>query len=323
MVKRARQRQGFTLLEVMLAVAIMAIALGAVFSAQAGSVKMAARARKLGFANLLTRCKMGEIEEDLAKKGLPSILQTDNDKCCKDAPIEGFKCKWEISPIILPDTMFGEQDKENGKKGGPGTGMPSSTSPTGPGSSPLGGLSGLGSGSGSKGGLSGLLGAASSLLGGNKTDSTDPSKLPDALKDLKDKDGKDLTKDKDGKTIEKQNPDELLKTDPASLLNGGGGAEVDGLTAMAMQFVYPVLKPSFQGQIRRVTVTVSWYEGDAAKTMDVTQYIVAEQPVALTTDPNNPNAALGGIGTTGTGATGIGSSSTLGTGTGMGTGFGP
>jgi prepilin-type N-terminal cleavage/methylation domain-containing protein len=312
-----RRRQGFTLLEVMLAVAIMAIALGAVFSAQVGSVKMATRARKLDLANLLTRCKMGEIEEDLAKKGLPSILQTDSDKCCKDAPIEGFKCKWEISPIILPDTMFGTEDKENGKKGGPGTGMPSSTSPTtGTGSSPLGGLSGLGSASGSKGGLSGLLGAASSLLGGNKTETPD-GKLPEDLKDtkgLKDKDGKDLTKDKDGKTIEKQNPDELLKTDPASLLNGGGGEEVDGLTAMAMQFVYPVLKPSFQGQIRRVTVTVSWYEGEAQKTMDVTQYIVAEQPVALTNDPNNPNAALGGIGVSG--STGLGSTSTLGTGTG-------
>jgi prepilin-type N-terminal cleavage/methylation domain-containing protein len=304
-----RRRTGFTLLEVMLAVAIMAIALGAVFSAQVGSVKMAARARKLGFANLLTRCKMGEIEEDLAKKGLPTILQTDADKCCKDAPIEGFKCKWEISPIVLPDTMFGGEEEKNGKKPGAGTGTGMGTTPGG---SPLGGLSGLGSSSGSKSGLSGLLGAASSLLGGNKTEGPD-GKLPE---NLKDKDGKELTKDKDGKTIEKQNPDDLLKTDPSGLLAGGGGNEVDGLTAMAMQFVYPVLKPSFQGQIRRVTVTVSWTEGDAPKTMEVTQYIVAEQPVPLATDPNNPNAALGGVGTTGTtglGTTGLGSSSTLGT----------
>jgi prepilin-type N-terminal cleavage/methylation domain-containing protein len=315
MSSRARKNQGFTLLEVMLAVAIMAIALGAVFSAQAGSMKMATRARKLGFANLLTRCKMGEIEEDLAKKGLPTILQTDSDKCCKDAPIEGFKCKWEISPIILPDTMFGSEDEKNGKKSGTGTGT-GATSPLGgpsTGSSPLGGLSGLGSGSSSsKSGLSGLLGAASSLLGGNKTEGPD-GKLPESLKD---KDGKELTKDKDGKTIDKRNPDDLLKTDPAGLLAGGGGNEVDGLTAMAMQFVYPVLKPSFQGQIRRVTVTVSWSEGEAPKTMDVTQYIVAEQPVPLATDPNNPNAALGGVGTTGTtglGTTGLGSSSTLGT----------
>jgi general secretion pathway protein I len=326
------RRTGFTLLEVMIAVAIMAIGLGAVFSAQAGSAKMAQRARKLSFATLLAQCKMGEIEEMIANKGLPANYMADNDKCCKEAPIEGFKCKWEVSPIVMPDSMFNpeeEKDKKNGNaSSGSGLGGNPLASATGS------GLSGLGSAS-SKGGLSGLLGAASSLLGGNKFGNSDPSSLTDPTSDpsadpstdptkTSTKIPKDpsKTKDANGKTKDK---DLLAATDPSQLLAGKQkqGSEIDGLAAMAMQYVYPILKPAFESQIRRATITISWPEGDALRTFDVTQYIVAEQPVPLITDPNNPNALLGGTstgtGTSGTstlGGTGLGSP---GLGTGLGT----
>jgi general secretion pathway protein I len=296
------RRRGFTLLEVMVAVAILAIGLSAVFSAEAGSIRTAQRARKIGLATLLVRCKMGEIEEELAVKGLPAVFASESDKCCKDAEIEGYECKWEVQPIVLPDTMFGdEEDKDKDKPGSakPGSGGLAS----GPGASPSGAAP---SGDGSKGGLSGLVGAASAALGfkkgGDDKSATEPGK---------DKDGKDKTgKDKDGKDpILKQDPKDVLSGDPTRLLSGGGGGEVDAITAMAMQFVYPVLKPSFQSQIRRVTVTVSWPEGQTEKSFDVTQYIVAEQPVPLATDPNNPNALLGAPGATGSG-TSTGSSAT-------------
>jgi hypothetical protein len=78
-----------------------------------------------------------------------------------------------------------------------------------------------------------------------------------------------------------------------------------------MQFVYPVLKPAFESQIRRASISVNWSEGSAEKTFELTQYIVAEQPVPLAIDPNNPNAMLNGsgsmLGTTGTGSTSTGS----------------
>jgi prepilin-type N-terminal cleavage/methylation domain-containing protein len=280
MSSRARKNQGFTLLEVMLAVAIMAIALGAVFSAEAGSAKMAQRARKLSFATLLSRCKMGEIEEDLGKKGLPSVLMTETDDCCKDAPIEGFRCKWEVVPVVLPDTMFNKEDDEK---------KPGQANASGPGAAP-GGVS-----SGSKGGVSGLFGAVTAALGGKNPDGTPPK--PDPSKDP----NKDPNKDP-----KKQDPKDVLPKDPTNLLAGGNnetsGGEVDGLAAMAMQYVYPILKPAFQSQIRRITVAVDWSEGSADKKFELTQYFVAEQPVPLATDPNNPNAALTGTGT-GTGTT--------------------
>jgi general secretion pathway protein I len=322
-----KSRRGFTLLEVMIAVAIMAIGLGAVFSAQAGSAKMAQRARKLSFATLLAQCKMGEIEEMIANKGLPVNYMSESDKCCKEAPIEGFKCKWEVSPIVMPDSMFNPEEDKDKKNGNASSG-------SGPGGNPLAsgsglGLSGLSNSGSSKGGLSGLLGAASSLLGGgNKLGNSDPNSLSDPNQDpLKDpKDPKDpknqsKTKDKDGKTKEK---DLLSSTDPSQLLAGKQkqGSEIDGLAAMAMQYVYPILKPAFESQIRRATITISWSEGDALRTFDVTQYIVAEQPVPLVTDPNNPNALLGGSNTTGSGLGTSGTSTPGGTGlgaTGLGT----
>jgi len=292
----SRTRAGFTLLEVMLAVAIMAISLAAVFSAEVGSVKMAHRARKLSFATLLARCKMGELEEDLMKKGLPGAEQKDSDNCCKDAPIDGFKCKTEVVPIVLPDAMFGGDEDEEGK-GKKGGAKPGAT--------------GTGSDSKGKGGLDGLLGAASSALGLGK------DKEGEAGKTLKDKDGKDI-KDSDGKD-KKEDPQDMLSGDPSRFLAGGGGGDVDAMSAMAMQYVYPILKPSIQSQIRRVTVSVEWSEGSADKTFDLTQYFVAEQPVPLATDPNDPNA-LGGTGT-GTG-TGTGVGATPGSSTGVPRAFG-
>jgi general secretion pathway protein I len=55
-------REGFTLLEVMIAMAILAIALVAVFQSQSQSVSMAGRTRFLTTASLLAQGKMAELE---------------------------------------------------------------------------------------------------------------------------------------------------------------------------------------------------------------------------------------------------------------------
>ena len=61
-----------------------------------------------------------------------------------------------------------------------------------------------------------------------------------------------------------------------------GGGALGGIAAMAMSVVYPMLKPSFEAQIRRATVTVNWNEGSIEHSFDVTQYLVADPPAALT-----------------------------------------
>jgi len=54
--------RGFTLLEVMIAVAILGLSLTAIFSSEVGAANIAARARRQNVAATLARCKMGEIE---------------------------------------------------------------------------------------------------------------------------------------------------------------------------------------------------------------------------------------------------------------------
>ncbi|HEY6878813.1 MAG TPA: prepilin-type N-terminal cleavage/methylation domain-containing protein, partial [Polyangiales bacterium] len=63
------KRAGFTILEVMIAVVILAIGLGALFASEAGAIRMAQKARTSTIATLLARCKMAEIEEQIAKSG--------------------------------------------------------------------------------------------------------------------------------------------------------------------------------------------------------------------------------------------------------------
>jgi len=55
-------KKGFTLLEVMIAVAILAITLVAVFQSQSQSISMAGNARFLTTASLLAQSKMAEVE---------------------------------------------------------------------------------------------------------------------------------------------------------------------------------------------------------------------------------------------------------------------
>jgi general secretion pathway protein I len=59
--KRTSEK-GFTLLEVMIAVAILAITLVAVFQSQSQSISMAGNARFLTTASLLAQSKMAEME---------------------------------------------------------------------------------------------------------------------------------------------------------------------------------------------------------------------------------------------------------------------
>ena len=104
--------RGFTLLEVMIAVAILGLSLTAIFSSEVGAANVAQRARRQNVAATLARCKMGEIEEIIAVEGLPALDKKDTDNCCEHAPVEGFECEWIVERIILPELGADEAVEE-------------------------------------------------------------------------------------------------------------------------------------------------------------------------------------------------------------------
>ncbi|WP_437734163.1 type IV pilus modification PilV family protein [Sorangium sp. So ce1335] len=153
--------RGFTLLEVMVAVAILGLGLTAILSAQAGAFSAAAHARNISVANGLARCKMTEIEERLARDGLPALDEIDSGPCCEGDESPNIKCDWRIEKPEMPEPNYGELDLDTGLEG-LGFAKPGESTGTAAPSGDIGelaqSLAGGGAGGGSSaGGIAGLL----------------------------------------------------------------------------------------------------------------------------------------------------------------------
>ncbi|HVZ33263.1 MAG TPA: type II secretion system protein [Polyangiaceae bacterium] len=154
-----RGPRAFTLLEVMVAVAILGMGLVVILTAQTGLFSSSKRAARLSQAVGLARCKMSEVEEQLLRKGYELTQDDEEGPCCEDETIRDLHCKWSISPISLPElAMQGGADA--------GTGMSSDMGTT----SGSGGSSGTGSGDGLSGLLDTLGSAKDKLSSGNTQD---------------------------------------------------------------------------------------------------------------------------------------------------------
>ena len=98
---------------------------------------------------------------------------------------------------------------------------------------------------------------------------------------------------------------------PSALADGGIGAlsgalagsagpngqtGTAGIAGMAMQIVYPQLKPLLEASIRRVTVDVLWHEGPNQRSLRVVQFVTNPQrglPPMIATDPGAAPGAPG------------------------------
>lgn len=95
--------RAFSLLEVMVAVALLGGVLTVVLSAQGGISARNKLAASSGTAITLARCKMTELEEKLMKKGFPEIDDIDTEAhCCEDGDVSGFTCDSRVEKIELP-----------------------------------------------------------------------------------------------------------------------------------------------------------------------------------------------------------------------------
>ncbi len=101
-----RRRRGFSLLEVLMAVALFGAVVTIILSAQAGLVASDRTATNMSQAIELGRCRMSEIEEKQLKLGFPEVEEKDTSPiCCNDKDNPGFTCEWKVERVLLPQPM--------------------------------------------------------------------------------------------------------------------------------------------------------------------------------------------------------------------------
>src|ERR1700722_14747619 len=99
---RRRRARGFSLLEVMMAVALFGAVVTTILSAQAGLVAGDRTAANMSWAIEIGRCRMSEIEEKELRLGYPEIEEKDSSLlCCDDKEAPGFSCEWQVERVTL------------------------------------------------------------------------------------------------------------------------------------------------------------------------------------------------------------------------------
>ena len=133
------RRRGFSLLEVMVAIAILGLVLTVILSAQGGLAASNRSAANMGQAVSLGRCKMSEIEEKLLKLGYPELDAIDPGvACCEDEKSDPFSCDTRIEKVEMPNFNSGNSLGDGGALVGRGAdqgtaGIPGLVNPAGSG----------------------------------------------------------------------------------------------------------------------------------------------------------------------------------------------
>ncbi|HHH11158.1 MAG TPA: prepilin-type N-terminal cleavage/methylation domain-containing protein, partial [Sorangium sp.] len=110
---RTPPRRAFTLLEVMVAVAILGLSLTAILSAQFGAVKAVEHGRHMSVATGLARCRMSEIEIQLAVDGFQELDEVSQGPCCAGDDNPRMMCEWRIEKPTFPEPQYGQLDLDS------------------------------------------------------------------------------------------------------------------------------------------------------------------------------------------------------------------
>ena len=119
----APAERGFTLLEVLVAIAILGLSLTAILSAQTGIFASSERIENMSLAVGLARCRMNELELKLVRDGYPLIDEQEEGPCCNDEASKEFTCSWKVNRVELPPppTLSDTATGESGAEGAPGS----------------------------------------------------------------------------------------------------------------------------------------------------------------------------------------------------------
>jgi prepilin-type N-terminal cleavage/methylation domain-containing protein len=114
--------QGFTIMEVMVAIMILAVSVVSIFGAQFAAVATTEYSKHITQAINLAECRMNEIElEVLTDDGFKLGNVESSGECCEsmeDEKIGDYECFWEIKVVELPN--LGEALLSGGEDGGTG-----------------------------------------------------------------------------------------------------------------------------------------------------------------------------------------------------------
>lgn len=106
----APRANGFTLLEIMVAVAILSISLVALLSFQGNTMITSGRAERITEATMLARMRMGEVDlemDKLQKRG--EFPDEKTEEGTFEEPFEKYKWKLTIRRVALPAPMTGDE----------------------------------------------------------------------------------------------------------------------------------------------------------------------------------------------------------------------
>jgi prepilin-type N-terminal cleavage/methylation domain len=99
-----RKSQGFTLIEIMIAISILAVSITALYSAQGNSLRASGRAEKIQTASLLARQvmtqKLLEIRKDMEKGSFPD--ESKNDTGPFEAPFDNYRWEFTVRKVEIP-----------------------------------------------------------------------------------------------------------------------------------------------------------------------------------------------------------------------------
>lgn len=118
-------KKGFSLLEVLIAVAILAFSFLTLISFQGQTIFRLSRAEKITQATFLAQQKMAEVLLQIEKEYLQQRVFPDDksDNGVFEKPFENFKWEWNLRKVDIPAPAGGEEGEgggEGGEAGGAG-----------------------------------------------------------------------------------------------------------------------------------------------------------------------------------------------------------
>jgi|CryBogDrversion2_8_1035294.scaffolds.fasta_scaffold20134_2 general secretion pathway protein I len=104
-----RNPEGFTLLEVMIALAIMALALGSILAVEQGSINATARAKQMHIVAMLAQNQMISTEYQIEGKTFEEVKKEDSGVFAE--PYTDYRWKTTIKPVKFPNMQLGTEEK--------------------------------------------------------------------------------------------------------------------------------------------------------------------------------------------------------------------